>query len=79
MLLDSDKYFLSKQNIDIELVDCFNERTQEVTFKDGTVRTCTQNFTRIMGYCVPIHHTANIGKLQEYKDRKGFIVNEKTI
>lgn len=72
MLTETGKYFLTKQNVDLEDVESFNEGTQEVTFKNGIIRTCTLAYSRIMGYCVPIYHMANIGKRQEYRDRKTF-------
>ena len=76
MLSEKDICFLQKQDIDIKEVESFNDKTLEVVFKNGNIRTCALTFTRIMGYYREFLHDANIGKRQEIKERKHFNIKE---
>ena len=72
MLSKNEIDFLKNQGINPDDVDSFNDRTLEVKFKNGDVRTCAIAYTRVMGYHRQILHDANIGKKQEFKERLTF-------
>ena len=75
MLTEEQKQLLLQKTIpldDIEKMESFDENTLIATFKDGTQKQVTEGvYSRIMGYFRRVED-ANIGKRQEFKDRKYF-------
>lgn len=74
MLTEKNKHDLKDKLLnddEIKEIESYNEQTGEVTFKNKTKRTITSIITRCMGYFRPVDNY-NIGKKQEFKDRKWF-------
>lgn len=75
MLTEEQKQLLLQKTIpldDIEKIESFDENTLIATFKDGTQKQVTEGvYSRIMGYFRRVED-ANIGKRQEFNDRKYF-------
>ena len=75
MLTEEQKQLLLQKTIpldDIEKMESFDENTLIATFKDGTQKQVTEGvYSRIMGYFRRVED-ANIGKRQEFSDRKYF-------
>lgn len=75
MLTNEQRRVLEQKTISkdvIESIVSFDENTMIATFEDGTQRRVTDGvYIRIMGYLRRVED-ANIGKRQEFKDRKYF-------
>lgn len=74
MITEKDKILLKEKMLsdeEIDGIESYDETSGKVILKDGKIRRLTSIFTRCMGYFRPVENY-NIGKKQEFKDRKWF-------